>query len=199
MDIKGHCSQCAREFLTKHLVPLINDLVKNKSAFREAFENEDPKFCRSCKKKWLELGKLKSDKVKDFIENMKSLNRKENSEDENEKSNTEKNKNDKIFHENEPNVSDTDLAIPGPSGMQNNASGVTSATNDHLQVEENLDQDSFLHAEKERDHWYQLWIQGFCSDETGEEYQAKMKEYGRKWKESERKMNEINPEYEPLV
>ena len=76
MDIKGYCSQCEREFLTKHLVPLIDDLIKNKSAFREAFENKNPKFCRSCKRKWLELGKLKSDKVKDFIENMKSMNNK---------------------------------------------------------------------------------------------------------------------------
>ena len=58
MDIKGYCSQCEREFLTKHLVPLIDDLIKNKSAFREAFENKNPKFCRSCKRKWLELGKL---------------------------------------------------------------------------------------------------------------------------------------------
>ena len=56
-----------------------------------------------------------------------------------------------------------------------------------------------FNAKKERDHWYKLWIEGFCSDETGDEYQAKMKEYGRKWKELERKMNEINPEYEPLL
>ena len=198
MDIKGYCSQCEREFLTKHLVPLIDDLIKNKSAFREAFENKNPKFCRSCKRKWLELGKLKIDKVKDFIENMKSMNKKETVEDDNKESDTE-NQNYKTLHENEQNVSDTDLAVPGPSGMQNNTSKVTPATNDHLQEEENLNQDSFLNAKKERDHWYKLWIEGFCSDETGDEYQAKMKEYGRKWKELERKMNEINPEYEPLL
>ena len=199
MDKKGNCSQCNKEFSRKHLSPIINDLVRHKTAFRKVFEkNENPKFCKACKNKWLDLGKIKSDKVKEFIENMTSLNKKETSIDDNEKNDTG-NQNDKKLHGIKQNVSDTDLAVSGPSGMQNNASEVTSAINDHLQAGENLDQDSFLHAQKERDHWYQLWINGFCSSETGDEYLSKMEEYAKKWKESEKKMKEINPKYEPLV
>ena len=73
MDKKGNCSQCDKEFFTKHLFPILNDLVRNKTAFRKEFENNrNPKFCRTCRNKWLELGKLKSDKAKEFIEQMTS-------------------------------------------------------------------------------------------------------------------------------
>ena len=89
MDKKGNCSQCNKEFSRKHLSPIINDLVRHKTAFRKVFEkNENPKFCKACKNKWLDLGKIKSDKVKEFIENMTSLNKKETSIDDDEKNDT---------------------------------------------------------------------------------------------------------------
>ena len=185
MDQKENCSQCDKEFSKKHLSPIVNYLAKNKTAFRQVFENENSKFCRTCGPKWLELGKIRGDKVEEFIENMTLV---------------KKNKATKA--EEDCDNFETNLTIPGPSGIQNNVSEVTSAKNDQIQVEENQDQDiqdSFLQAKKERDHWYKLWITGFCSDETGDEYMAKMDEYGRKWKESERKMNESNPNYKPLV
>ena len=182
MDQKESCSQCDKEFSKKHLSPIVNHLAKNKTAFRQVFENENSKFCRTCGPKWLELGKIRGDKVEEFIKNMTLV---------------KKNKATKA--EEDCDNFDTNLTIPGPSGIQNNVSEVTSAKNDQIQVEENQDQDSFLQAKKERDHWYKLWITGFCSDETGDEYMTKMDEYGRKWKESERKMHESNPHYEPLV
>ena len=193
-----NCSQCDREFNKKHLSPIISELAKNKAAFRKVFKSENPKFCRPCRLQWLELGKVRGDKVEEFIENMTFAKRIKTSES------------DDNF--------DTTLEVPGHSGMQNNVSDVTSALNDQVpgssvmqnsdsevtpasneQVGENFDQDAFLHAEKERDQWYQLWINGFCSSETGDEYLQKMEKYATKWKESERKMKQINQKYEPLV
>ena len=193
-----NCSQCDREFNKKHLSPIISELAKNKAAFRKVFKSENPKFCRPCRLQWLELGKVRGDKVEEFIENMTFAKRIKTSES------------DDNF--------DTTLAAPGHSRMQNNVSDVTSALNDQVpgpsvmqnsdsevtpasneQVGENFDQDAFLHAEKESDQWYQLWINGFCSSETGDEYLQKMEKYATKWKESERKMKQINQKYEPLV
>ena len=193
-----NCSQCDREFNKKHLSPIISELAKNKAAFRKVFKSENPKFCRPCRLQWLELGKVRGDKVEEFIENMTFAKKIKTSES------------DDNF--------DTTLEVPGHSGMQNNVSDVASALNDQVpgpsvmqnsdsevtpasneQVGENFDQDAFLQAEKERDQWYQLWINGFCSSETGDEYLQKMEKYATKWKESERKMKQINQKYEPLV
>ena len=65
-----NCSQCDREFNKKHLSPIISELAKNKAAFRKVFKSENPKFCRPCRLQWLELGKVRGDKVEEFIENM---------------------------------------------------------------------------------------------------------------------------------
>ena len=118
MDKTGNCSQCDKRFSRKHLFPIINDLVRNKTAFRKVFEEENPKFCKTCKNKWLDLGKQKSNKVKEFIEKMTSL--KKNDTDDNVKSDT-KVENDKTFPVDNENVDDMNLAVPGPSGMKNNA------------------------------------------------------------------------------
>ena len=107
-----NCSQCDREFNKKHLSPIISELAKNKSAFRKVFKSENPKFCRPCRLQWLELGKVRGDKVEEFIENMTFAKRIKTSES------------DDNF--------DTTLEVPGHSGMQKNVSDVTSALNDQV-------------------------------------------------------------------
>ena len=144
MDKTGNCSQCDKRFSRKHLFPIINDLVRNKTAFRKVFDEENPKFCKTCKNKWLDLGKQKSNKVKDFIEKMTSLKKNDTTEDINVKSDTQV-ENDKTFSVDNQNVDDMDLAVPGPSGVQNNA---TSAVNDQLQIKERIIENKCYHCKQ---------------------------------------------------
>ena len=204
MDKKGHCSQCDKEFLKKHLFPILNELVRNKTLFRKQFENINPKFCRTCKNRWLELGKLKSDKANELIQKMISSKK----DGGNVKSD------------------DKDLAVPGPSGIQNNASYVppvlssneevdngeieigkkfvpssyasTSGTSgSQIEVKKNYNDNikNFIDAKKERDYWYKEWIEGMCSDRVGDDFNAEMDVYGKNWKRSELKMKEFTEEY----
>ena len=204
MDKKGHCSQCDKEFLKKHLFPIVNELVRNKTLFRKQFENFNPKFCRTCKNRWLELGKLKSDKANEFIQKMISS----------------KKDGDNVKSD------DKDLAVPGPSGIQNNASYVppvlssneevdngeieigkkfvpslyasTSGTSgSQIEVKKNYNDNikNFIDAKKERDYWYKEWIEGMCSDRVGDDFNAEMDVYGKNWKRSELKMKEFTEEY----
>ena len=204
MDKKGHCSQCDKEFLKKHLFPIVNELVRNKTLFRKQFENINPKFCRTCKNRWLELGKLKSDKANEFIQKMISS----------------KKDGDNVKSD------DKDLAVPGPSGIQNNASYVppvlssneevdngeidigkklvpssyasTSGTSgSQIEVKKNYNDNikNFIDAKKERDYWYKEWIEGMCSDRVGDDFNAEMDVYGKNWKRSELKMKEFTEEY----
>ena len=204
MDKKGHCSQCDKEFLKKHLFPIVNELVRNKTLFRKQFENINPKFCRTCKNRWLELGKLKSDKANELIQKMISSKK----DGGNVKSD------------------DKDLAVPGPSGIQNNASYVppvlssneevdngeieigkklvpssyasTSGTSgSQIEVKKNYNDNmkNFIDAKKERDYWYKEWIEGMCSDRVGDAFNAEMDVYGKNWKRSELKMKEFTEEY----
>ena len=204
MDKKGHCSQCDKEFLKKHLFPILNELVRNKTLFRKQFENINPKFCRTCKNRWLELGKLKSDKANELIQKMISSKK----DGGNVKSD------------------DKDLAVPGPSGIQNNASYVppvlssneevdnveieigkklvpssyasTSGTSgSQIEVKKNYNDNikNFIDAKKERDYWYKEWIEGMCSDRVGDAFNAEMDVYGKNWKRSELKMKEFTEEY----
>ena len=113
MDKKGNCSQCDKEFLKKHLFPILNELVRNKTLFRKQFENINPKFCRTCKNRWLELGKLKSDKANELIQKMISS----------------KKDGDNVKSD------DKDLAVPGPSGIQNNASYVPPVLSSNKEVD----------------------------------------------------------------
>ena len=204
MDKKGNCSQCDKEFLKKHLFPILNELVRNKTLFRKQFENINPKFCRTCKNRWLELGKLKSDKANEFIQKMISS----------------KKDGDNVKSD------DKDLAVPGPSGIQNNASYVppvlssnkevdngeieigkklvpssyasTSGTSgSQIEVKKNYNDNinNFIDAKKERDYWYKEWIEGMCSDRVGDAFNAEMDVYGKNWKRSELKMKEFTEEY----
>ena len=204
MDKKENCSQCDKEFLKKHLFPILNELVRNKTLFRKQFENINPKFCRTCKNRWLELGKLKSDKANEFIQKMISSKK----DGGNVKSD------------------DKDLAVPGPSGIQNNASYVppvlssneevdngkieigkelvpssyasTSGTSgSQIEVKKNYNDNikNFIDAKKERDYWYKEWIEGMCSDRVGDDFNAEMDVYGKNWKRSELKMKEFTEEY----
>ena len=204
MDKKGNCSQCDKEFLKKHLFPILNELVRNKTLFRKQFENINPKFCRTCKNRWLELGKLKSDKANELIQKMISSKK----DGGNVKSD------------------DKDLAVPGPSGIQNNASYVppvlssneevdngeidigkklvpssyasTSGTSgSQIEVKKNYNDNikNFIDAKKERDYWYKEWIEGMCSDRVGDAFNAEMDVYGKNWKRSELKMKEFTEEY----
>ena len=204
MDNKGHCSQCDKEFLKKHLFPIVNELVRNKTLFRKQFENSNPKFCRTCKNRWLELGKLKSDNATEFIQKMISSEK----DGDNLKSD------------------DKDLAVPGPSGIQNTASYVppvlssneevdngeieigkklvpssyasTSGTSgSQIEVKKNYNDNikNFIDAKKERDYWYKEWIEGMCSDRVGDDFNAEMDVYGKNWKRSELKMKEFTEEY----
>ena len=204
MDKKGHCSQCDKEFLKKHLFPIVNELVRNKTLFRKQFENSNPKFCRTCKNRWLELGKLKSDKANEFIQKMISS----------------KKDGDNVKSD------DKDLAVPGPSGIQNNASyvppvlssneevdngeieigkklvpssyAITSGTSgSQIEVKKNYNDNikNFIDAKKERDYWYKEWIEGMCSDRVGDAFNAEMDVYGKNWKRSELKMKEFTEEY----
>ena len=204
MDKKGHCSQCDKEFLKKHLFPIVNELVRNKTLFRKQFENFNPKFCRTCKNRWLELGKLKSDKANEFIQKMISS----------------KKDGDNVKSD------DKDLALPGPSGIRNTASYVppvlssneegdngeieigkklvpssyasTSGTSgSQIEVKKNYNDNikNFIDAKKERDYWYKEWIEGMCSDRVGDDFNAEMDVYGKNWKRSELKMKEFTEEY----
>ena len=204
MDKKGHCSQCDKEFLKKHLFPILNELVRNKTLFRKQFENINPKFCRTCKNRWLELGKLKSDKANELIQKMISS----------------KKDGDNVKSD------DKDLAVPGPSGIQNTASYVppvlssneegdngeieigkklvpssyasTSGTSgSQIEVKKNYNDNikNFIDAKKERDYWYKEWIEGMCSDRVGDDFNAEMDVYGKNWKRSELKMKEFTEEY----
>ena len=204
MDKKENCSQCDKEFLKKHLFPILNELVRNKTLFRKQFENINPKFCRTCKNRWLELGKLKSDKANELIQKMISSKK----DGGNVKSD------------------DKDLAVPGPSGIQNNASYVppvlssneevdngkieigkelvpssyasTSGTSgSQIEVKKNYNDNikNFIDAKKERDYWYKEWIEGMCSDRVGDDFNAEMDVYGKNWKRSELKMKEFTEEY----
>ena len=204
MDKKENCSQCDKEFLKKHLFPILNELVRNKTLFRKQFENINPKFCRTCKNRWLELGKLKSDKANELIQKMISSKK----DGGNVKSD------------------DKDLAVPGPSGIQNNASYVppvlssneevdngkieigkelvpssyasTSGTSgSQIEVKKNYNDNikNFIDAKKERDYWYKEWIEGMCSDRVGDAFNAEMDVYGKNWKRSELKMKEFTEEY----
>ena len=204
MDKKGNCSQCDKEFLKKHLFPILNELVRNKTLFRKQFENINPKFCRTCKNRWLELGKLKSDKANELIQKMISSKK----DGGNVKSD------------------DKDLAVPGPSGIQNNASyvppvlssneevdngeieigkklvpssyAITSGTSgSQIEVKKNYNDNikNFIDAKKERDYWYKEWIEGMCSDRVGDAFNAEMDVYGKNWKRSELKMKEFTEEY----
>ena len=204
MDKKENCSQCDKEFLKKHLFPILNELVRNKTLFRKQFENINPKFCRTCKNRWLELGKLKSDKANELIQKMISSKK----DGGNVKSD------------------DKDLAVPGPSGIQNTASYVppvlssneevdngeieigkklvpssyasTSGTSgSQIEVKKNYNDNikNFIDAKKERDYWYKEWIEGMCSDRVGDAFNAEMDVYGKNWKRSELKMKEFTEEY----
>ena len=204
MDKKGNCSQCDKEFLKKHLFPILNELVRNKTLFRKQFENINPKFCRTCKNRWLELGKLKSDKANELIQKMISS----------------KKDGDNVKSD------DKDLAVPGPSGIQNNASyvppvlssneevdngeieigkklvpssyAITSGTSgSQIEVKKNNNDNinNFIDAKKERDYWYKEWIEGMCSDRVGDDFNAEMDVYGKNWKRSELKMKEFTEEY----
>ena len=204
MDKKENCSQCDKEFLKKHLFPILNELVRNKTLFRKQFENINPKFCRTCKNRWLELGKLKSDKANELIQKMISSKK----DGGNVKSD------------------DKDLAVPGPSGIQNTASYVppvlssneevdngeieigkklvpssyasTSGTSgSQIEVKKNYNDNikNFIDAKKERDYWYKEWIEGMCSDRVGDDFNAEMDVYGKNWKRSELKMKEFTEEY----
>ena len=206
MDKKENCSQCDKEFLKKHLFPILNELVRNKTLFRKQFENINPKFCRTCKNRWLELGKLKSDKANELIQKMISSKK----DGGNVKSD------------------DKDLAVPGPSGIQKNASCVPpvlssneevdnveietgkiceSVTNSspstsgnsgsEIEVKKNYNDNikNFIDAKKERDFWHQQWIQGMCSDRVGDAFDAEMDVYAKNWKRSEMKMKEFTQEY----
>ena len=46
-----------------------------------------------------------------------------------------------------------------------------------------------------RDHWFQKWIDGYASDRVGDQYLKEMAEYARKWKDSEKRMEELKDEY----
>ena len=210
MDQKGNCSQCDREISKKNLVPIVDDLVRNKTLFRKQFENINPKFCKTCKNRWLELGKMKRDKADEFIQKMTSLRRDGSTKGDNVKSD------------------DKDLAVPGPSGIQKNASCVTpvlssneevdnvdietgkiceSVTNSspstsgnsgsEIEVKKNYNDNikNFIDAKKERDFWHQQWIQGMCSDRVGDAFDAEMDVYAKNWKRSEMKMKEFTQEY----
>ena len=183
MEKKGKCSQCERELFRKHLSPVISDLVKNKTAFRKVFKNENSKFCKTCKNKWLQLGKLrKNDEVKEFIENMRAVK-------------------SKTIHDN----FDADIVAAGPSGMQKNVSEVTTASGVQSQLVGNIENKElsgspdemkeYTDAKKLRDHWYQKWINGYCSSRTSDQYMKEMAEYARKWKDSEKRMEELKDEY----
>ena len=83
----------------------------------------------------------------------------------------------------------------GPTGLENKIE-VKSSTNEESNVSEDTDEmKDYTDAKKMQDQWSQKWIDGYCSDRIGEQYMKEMAEYARKWKDSEKRMDQLKDEY----
>ena len=75
MDL-DHCHHCGVKYSKRHLYRVDDKLKKNVTAFKNVFVNEkleyiQPKFCRNCQKKWLNLETKRGENIEKYIEDMK--------------------------------------------------------------------------------------------------------------------------------
>ena len=75
MDL-DYCHHCGVKYLRKNLCRVDDKLKKNVKAFKNVFMNEkleflEPKFCRNCQKKWLNLETKRGENIGIYITDMK--------------------------------------------------------------------------------------------------------------------------------
>ena len=75
MDL-DHCHHCGVKYSKRHLYRVDDKLKKNVTAFKNVFVNEkleyiQPKFCRNCQKKWLNLETKRGENIEKFLKDMK--------------------------------------------------------------------------------------------------------------------------------
>ena len=186
----NQCYHCKKTFSECNLQTVEDKLIHNISKFKNVFKddpNYDPKatkFCRTCARKWKLLSTKRGKNVDTYISLMKSemINEKVKSKG-------------KSCETNPSSSKTTNEESSLPSCLENKVE-VKINTNEESNVPEDNDaMKNYEDAKKMRDHWYQKWIDGYCSDRVGEKYMKEMAEYARNWKASEKRMEEFKDEY----
>ena len=221
-SIKSKCRHCGKEDLRQNLYRVDDKLIKNSIRFRTFFKCESkdlknfPKFCRICRKKWINLGFQRGKNIKAFLKQMRSemfnqedtsISDSESEEDADRKSNVIKNtpecsnslmSNFDISKVNEKFKEYTDVTSAHVDKMDNNSKyGNTSSDCDEMKGTKIEEQDvtsasSENEEIKDSNHWLML-IRDLCvSDLVGEKLKEKADHYFKKLKEAKEKEQSVN-------
>lgn len=216
---KDTCRHCGKEELRQNLYRVDDKLPQNSRKFRKFFKCSDrnkktlPKFCRNCRKKWINLGFQRGKNIKAFLRQMRSemfkqedtsISESESEEDTVEKSNVIKNtpecSNSQMSNFDTAKVNEnlkeyTDVTSAHVDKISNYSN--TSSDCDEMKGTKSEDQDvtsacSENKELKDSNHWLML-IRDLCvSNLVGEELKEKADHYFKKLKEAKEKEQSNN-------